>query len=238
MRYGRGISDVDQIVVALPGYVGTESGARVGVNHHGGVMHTALIRADAPPRPALIVMAVSAGGFMPMLDILAALPPDLDAAIVVVVHRTSQRPFQLDQVIGRESRWPVAWVRSGMPIVPGTIYLVPHDLHGSVAPDRTFRLLNGRRVRGVLSSANPLLVSAAEVFGSRLGAVVLSGADSDGTDGVQSARRYGGHVIVQDPATAAHPSMPQHAIATGAVDEVLPADEIAAAIARFTGVRR
>lgn len=79
--------------------------------------------------------------------------------------------------------------------------------------------------------------SAAAVYGPGTVAVVLSGAGRDGTDGVQTVRAHGGTVIAQDQHTANHFGMPRSAIETGAVDYVLPVDQIAAVLARLVRVR-
>ena len=82
-----------------------------------------------------------------------------------------------------------------------------------------------------MSSANPLFASAAQVYGPRAIAVVLTGSGYDATDGVQAVKAHGGVVIAQDPSTARHSGMPRSAVETGAVDYVLPLDAIAPAIA-------
>jgi two-component system chemotaxis response regulator CheB len=99
-----------------------------------------------------------------------------------------------------------------------------------IKPDRTISLVDGKRIRQVRSSANPLFETASRVFGPHVIAVVLSGFDSDGTDGVQAVRKRGGTVIAQDRATSPHFDMPRSAIATGAVNLVLPADRIGPAL--------
>ena len=106
-----------------------------------------------------------------------------------------------------------------------------------VTPGRCFASVDGRRIRHVLSSANPLLDSAAGVYGARLIAVVLTGGDSDATDGVQAVKAAGGTVIVQDPATALIGAMPRAAIETGVVDEVLPLEAIGPAVVRLVAER-
>ncbi len=93
--------------------------------------------------------------------------------------------------------------------------------------DRSAELVDGGRIRHVLSSANPLFSSAAEALGGRVIAVVLTGGDRDATDGVQSVRMGGGVVLAQDEATSANFSMPRSAIETGCVDQVLPLAAIA-----------
>jgi two-component system chemotaxis response regulator CheB len=100
---------------------------------------------------------------------------------------------------------------------------------------RTFGLSVGRRIRHVHSSANPLFESAAGVLGSRVIAVVLTGGGSDATDGVQAIKLRGGMVIAQDQATSQTFGMPGSAIATGAVDYILPLDQIAPALRAMVG---
>ena len=96
-----------------------------------------------------------------------------------------------------------------------------------MSPNRRFELIDGRRIRHVFSSANPLFTTAADVLGPVIG-VVLTGMGRDGTDGVQAVKEAGGVVIAQDEATSEWFSMPRSAIATGAVDYVLPLDRIGA----------
>ena len=95
-----------------------------------------------------------------------------------------------------------------------------------VTAERRIRLVDGPRIKRVRSSANPLFETAAAAFGDRLLAVVLTGGDGDGTDGVQTVAGAGGVVVAQDPRTAQARWMPESAIATGAVRHVLPLDEI------------
>ena len=88
----------------------------------------------------------------------------------------------------------------------------------------------------MLSSANPLFASAAEVFPGGVIAVVLTGGDSDATDGVQSVTRSGGVVIAQDEASSAVFGMPRAAIASGAMHAVLPLAEIARELKRLAKI--
>jgi two-component system chemotaxis response regulator CheB len=108
----------------------------------------------------------------------------------------------------------------------GTAYLARADRHLTIASDQTFHYHDGTRIRHVRSSANPLFETAAKAFDGPLVAVVLSGGGGDATDGVQGVKAHGGVVIAQDPATSEHSSMPESAIASGAVDYVLPLDAI------------
>jgi two-component system chemotaxis response regulator CheB len=147
--------------------------------------------------------------------------------VAVVLHRTRRQEDLLPLVLGRSSALPVRRVEPGKPMQPGTVYIAPPDAHLIVGADRRFDLMDGRRIRHVLSSANPLFTTAAEVLGPVIG-VVLTGMGRDATDGVQAVKQAGGAVIAQDEATSEWFSMPRSAIATGAVDYVLPLDRISA----------
>jgi two-component system chemotaxis response regulator CheB len=181
-----------------------------------------------------VVLAASAGGIRALGRLLAALPQDLPAAILIVQHRTPTKRSHLEQILGRQSRIPVTSAVEGEPVRGGVIYLARPDLHLTISADKRFVYSDGTRIRHVRSSANPLLESAAAAFDGRVIAVVLTGGGSDGTDGVQSVKAHGGTVIAEDPTTAEHFAMPQAAVRSGAVDYVLPLAAIGPAIDAIT----
>jgi two-component system chemotaxis response regulator CheB len=181
----------------------------------------------------LVVIAASVGGVQALGTLLSALPPDFPVPVAIVLHRTTQLPNLLADVLGRRTRLPVKMVEQLEPLRPGTVYLAPPDLHLTVRPGGTACLTDGRKIRFVRSSANPLFESAAESLGGQVLAVVLTGFGRDGTDGVQAVRARGGTVIAQDRATSEQYGMPQSAIATGCVSHVLPLREIGPALAEL-----
>lgn len=183
-----------------------------------------------PPTPWVVVIAASAGGFQALRTILAGLTPELPAAILIVLHRTPGPDEGLLDLFARCTPLPVKMAVAGEPVEAGVVYIARSDLHLTVTPRRRFAYVDGRRIRFVRSSANPLLASAAAVFGGQLVAVVLSGTGSDGTDGVQTVRAHGGIVIAQDEASSEHWGMPAAAVKSGAVDYVLPIVSIAPAL--------
>ena len=185
----------------------------------------------APQNPWVITMAASAGGIRALQIVLGALPRDLPAAVVVVQHRAaSSQPNHLQRILTRATELPVVVAADDQLIEPGHLYLARSDLHLTVSPDRRFEYVDGRRIRFLLSSANPLFESAAAVFKDHLVAVVLTGTGSDATDGVQGVRANGGLVIAQDPSSAEHAGMPASAISSGSVDLVLPLEQIGPAL--------
>ena len=178
----------------------------------------------------LVVIAASMGGLRAMETILESLPEDFPMPLALVQHRTTDEPNLLAQVLSRHARIAVKLAEEGDTLQPGTVYIAVPHLHLVVNDNRTLSLVDGRRIHNVLSSANPLFESAAEVLGPRVIAVVLTGYDRDGTDGVQAVRRAGGVVLAQDEVTSRSFAMPRSAIATGAVDAVLPLEAIGPAL--------
>jgi chemotaxis response regulator CheB len=195
------------------------------------------LQRDSTSEPArdLVVIAGSAGGLAALRAIFAALPADFPASIAVVQHRMAAHGQILCELLRSWTPLDVRDAQEGDAILTGRILIAPPDRHMTITPARTVALLAGRPIHHVLSSADPLFETAAEVFGARLTAVILTGGDGDGSPGVRSVKERGGTVFAQDPATAASASMPLSAIATGAVDRVLPLDAIAAALVERVG---
>lgn len=183
--------------------------------------------------PSVVVIGASAGGVTALTTLVGALPGDFPAPIVVVLHRTPTSESRIVEILGRRSFLPVMDARASEPLVAGVVYISRPDQHLTVTPERRFAYSSGRPIHHVLSSANPLFTSAAAVYGPGTIAVVLSGAGRDGTDGAQDVKAVGGIVIAQDQHTAHHFGMPSSAIASGAVDYVLPIEDIAPTLVRF-----
>ena len=105
--------------------------------------------------------------------------------------------------------------------------MAPPDYH-LLLDDGVLALSVDARVMHARPSIDVLFESAAEAYRGAVVGVILTGASADGTAGAQHIKRRGGTVIAQDPAGAEAPTMPQAAITAGAVDRVLPLDQIAA----------
>ncbi|HEX8432556.1 MAG TPA: chemotaxis protein CheB [Longimicrobium sp.] len=178
----------------------------------------------------VVVIGASAGGVQALRQILADLPRDLAAAVLVVQHLERDRPSKLAQVLGWASVLPVTEATGGEPIRAGHVYVAPPNRHLMMDADDRIVLSDGPAVNFSRPAADALFASVARHYGERAVAVVLTGFDSDGTEGVKVMKEHGGVVLVQDPAGAAQPSMPRNAIATGTADHVVPLGRIAAFI--------
>jgi two-component system, chemotaxis family, protein-glutamate methylesterase/glutaminase len=186
----------------------------------------------------LVAIIGSAGGHRAMLEVLGALPADFPLPIAVLLHLDPTRPSHLTEILTRATRLRVHTAQEGEPLEPGTIYVAVPDWHLGVGPGGTVALSRGPPRHFVRPSGDSLFETAAEVYGPRLIAVVLSGGGQDGAAGVVSVKDHGGLVIVEDATTALHQGMPLSALATGRVDVVLPVREIAGALCGLVGAGR
>lgn len=193
--------------------------------------------ASAKPVNDVIVIAASVGGIKALSRLLSQLPADLPVPVAIVQHRTPTRTSLLAPILARVTPLRVKDVVEGEPMQPGTVYIAPPERHLKINQNHTLALLNGRCIRHVLSSANPLFTSAAQAFKEGVIAVVLTGGDADATDGVQSVKAAGGIVIAQDQESSQSFSMPKSAIDTGCVDYILPLDMIGPALLRLVRSR-
>jgi two-component system chemotaxis response regulator CheB len=181
----------------------------------------------ASPASWLVALAASSGGLHALHHILGGLPTEFPAAVTVVQHRMAENDRMLGDLLSRWTRLRVRDARERDVLEPGTVYIAPADRHMEITVDRTIALLRGAPIHHVLSSADPLFASGALAYGPHFIAVVLTGGDGDGSDGILQVRLRHGTVIAQDPASATNDEMPRSAIATGVVDMIVPLDEIA-----------
>ena len=175
----------------------------------------------------LVVIGASTGGPRIVSQILAGLPSDLPAAVLVVQHIAAGFSAGMAEWLAHTSKLPVRLAYEGQQLQPGQVL---------IAPDQRDLLLNpGAHVH---LSENPLLIqrpsidismqAAAEVFGRRSIGVLLTGMGRDGAYGMLTIKRAQGYTIAQDEATSTIFGMPRAAIQLGAACEVLPAANIAA----------
>ena len=172
----------------------------------------------------IVVIGASAGGVEAITTVLAGLPRDFRAAVLVVLHISRGRSV-LPEIISRVSRIPAAHPQDGDELHYGHIYVAPPDHHLTIDGTRV-RVQHGPSENGVRPAVDPLFRSAARAFGPRVVGVVLTGALDDGTAGLAAVKEAGGIAVVQDPAEAFSPSMPRSAMTLVPVDHVLPLREI------------
>jgi two-component system chemotaxis response regulator CheB len=189
----------------------------------------------APPvHRDLAVVAASAGGIVALQRLLARVPGDLPAALLVVLHLPPSADSALPRILARAAALPAKFAKDGEEIRPGRIYVAPPDHHLLVLDDQ-LRLSRGPRQHGHRPAADASLFTAALTAGPRTIAAVLSGALDDGAAGAAAVARHGGRVLVQEPEDCIASGMPQAALAAVPDAHVASADELGGMLASMLG---
>jgi two-component system CheB/CheR fusion protein len=189
----------------------------------------------SPPRGHLfpiVGIGGSAGGLDAFTKLLQALPNDTDMAFVIVQHLDPHHTSHLPEILTKSTSMPVRNVEDGLSIRPNEVYVIPPNTT-MVLEDGVLRLVP--RTSGLHLPVDAFFRSLARVQGGRAIGVILSGTASDGSQGVKAIKEECGITFAQDEASAQHIGMPRSAIATGAVDYVLPPADIAGELARLSG---
>lgn len=187
---------------------------------------------QAPPYGGwVIVIGLSTGGLPVLRRLLADVPPDFAAAVLVVQHIGAHRSM-LAQTLQASGSLPARFARDGEPLQAGHIHVAPSDMHLLVEP-ATLRLSHGPKVNYTRPAIDPTLRSCALAHGPRVIGVVLSGRLDDGTAGLQAVKACGGLAVVQDPGTAEAAEMPMSAIDHVPVDHCAPPDALGPLLARL-----
>ncbi len=182
----------------------------------------------------VVAIGASAGGVPALQTVLAALPGDFCAAVLVVLHLHPSMPSRLAWLLGRHTALPVRTAEAGDLIAGGTVYVAVPDLHLMI-DDARVRLVPSAPVHHVRPSIDLLFASLARGYGAEATVIVLTGTGLDGAAGVIAVKAAGGTTIAQDPGEAAFPGMPAAAVATGCVDHVVPLAGVVPLLVRLVG---
>ena len=174
-----------------------------------------------------IVIGASAGGVEALGLILPSLPAKFRPAVLIVLHLPRERPSLLVEIYEKRCALPIREADDKEPIEPGTIYFAPPDYHMLVERNRQIALSTEEPVHFSRPSVDVLFESAADVFGSRLLGVILTGANEDGAAGLHAIHRAGGVTVVQQPDSAKVPLMVVSALQRNPADFVLSLPQIA-----------
>lgn len=169
-----------------------------------------------------------------MATLLGRLPAAFPLPLAIVQHIDPKRESRLAEILARRAQMRVMEAHDGDLLEPGVALIAPPAHHLTIAGGGMVRLTDTAPVHFSRPSADRLFESAARVFGPVIG-VILTGTGTDGATGAAAIKSGGGVVIVQDEATSAFFGMPNAAIHAGAVDYILPLDEIAVTLLRLAG---
>src|SRR5438128_1369190 len=197
--------------------------------------------APVSPRPAagtgldqrfpVVVLAASTGGPATVMRIAPGFTRDFPAAVILVQHMPATFTTQYATQLEEFTEISVKEAAANDVLQPGTLYICPGGQHLRVSPTARIQLDSTTgRLNGYLPNIDVTLESVAAFAGPMAIAAILTGMGNDGAAGSKAVKAAGGIVFAQDEATSVIFGMPAEAIKTGAVDQVLPIDDIYSAI--------
>jgi two-component system, chemotaxis family, protein-glutamate methylesterase/glutaminase len=183
-----------------------------------------LRRSPSPSR--IVVIGASTGGPQALRDILSRLPASFPLPIVCVQHIGSTFLSGMVAWLAEVCRLPVRKASHGEIPQPGIIYFAPEDAHLEFDGNGCFKLSTEPPVGGHRPSVSVTMRAAARCFGGDTVGILLTGMGRDGADGMASIAAAGGITLAQDEASSVVYGMPREAVALGAVQYLLPLDQI------------
>lgn len=190
-------------------------------------------------RPKALVIGASTGGPNALFRLIELLPADLPLPVFITQHMPPTFTAILADHLTRHTRKPAQEATGGMIAKPGHIYIAPGGRHMSLVgkPDHAAIVISDEAPENFCRpSVNPLMRSAARVYGPAVVGVMLTGMGADGLEGARELVSAGGMMIAQDQTTSVVWGMPGAIVRAGLAAEVLALDDIADAIARQLGL--
>ncbi|HEY9887286.1 MAG TPA: CheR family methyltransferase [Candidatus Obscuribacterales bacterium] len=181
----------------------------------------------------VVGIGASAGGLEAFIELLSHLPTDTGMAFVLVQHLDPSQPSLLSEIIARATAMPVHEVVDGVAIAPNQVYVIPSNTLMTMAAG-CLQLQPRPRSRRMSRIIDGFFEALAQERGNKAIGVVLSGADADGTLGLEAIKAAGGITFSQSEMSAKFSSMPHMAIATGQVDFIQTPAEIAQTLASLS----
>ena len=183
----------------------------------------------------IIALSCSAGGLDALTKVLAPLPANLAAAVLVLQHMPPDVASNLPLILERSAALPVRWARDGDQLRPGRVLVAPAGQHTLVTGDESIVLIPSGPVPPYRPSADLLLTTLALAAGPRVIAVVLSGEGHDAATGATAVHRFGGTVVVSSPETSVRTAMPRATMIRDSItDHVVPLDGLAGLLLSLT----
>jgi two-component system chemotaxis response regulator CheB len=178
----------------------------------------------------VVIVACSTGGPATLMKFVPQFAKDFPAAVVIVQHMPGNFTSQFSVQLAEVSRIRVKEAENGELLLPGVLTVCPGSHHLRIGQTGRIALDDGPRISGYRPCADVALETASAWAGPMTIAAILTGMGNDSARGVVAVKNAGGYVIAQDEATSIIFGMPQEAIKTGAVDQVLPIENIYHAI--------
>lgn len=175
-------------------------------------MSESIARSGSGAKPGIVAIGGSAGSMRALLALARVFSPATEFPVVIVIHRIRHEESRLDQILEGRLHLSVHEADDKEPLRDGTVYVAPADYHVLIEEDHTLALADLEHVKHSRPSIDVTFASVADVYGESAIAILLSGANDDGADGLAAIARRGGRVIVQSPHEAEVDTMPRAGI--------------------------
>lgn len=175
---------------------------------------------------SIVCIGCSKGGISTLPHILTPLPADYALPIVIIQHLKEGTGELLVQLLDQQCDLNVVEAQQLDTLEKGSVYTAPADYHLYIDREKRFSLSVDDKVAYSRPSIDVFFDSAAHAFHSNVIAILLTGANRDGTEGMMTVKRFGGVTIAQKPESADAGEMPRAAIAKGVVDYIMTPEEI------------
>jgi len=185
-------------------------------------------------RRDIVALGASAGGITTLQRLVSLLPEEFPAVILVVQHIGRESMSRLPEILDRAGPLEARHPENDGSLTPGRILVAPPDRQMLIDEGR-LRIADGPRVNHNRPAIDPLFLTSAAAFDSRVIGAVLSGALDDGVAGLCGIGAAGGHTLVQDPDEAPVPDMPRHALRNCEVDDCSPVEGMAERLVTLAG---
>ena len=187
-----------------------------------------------PEAVQVVAIGASTGGPAALQIILAGLPRGFPFPVLIVQHMTPGFVHGFVEWLGNSTGFPVHVATDGEPLLPGRAYVAPDDFHMGVRPGHRIQLTRGIKKDSLCPSVAHLFGSVAQVFGSNVIGVLLTGMGRDGADELKRLKEAGAVTVAQDENSSVVHGMPGEAIHIGAAQHVLSPQAIARTLATMT----
>jgi len=181
----------------------------------------------------VLLLGGSAGSFKLLFRLVKLLPHDLDKTVIIVIHRKKNFFSEIEKLFAENSRMLLREISDKEPIVSNVIYIAPANYHTLIEKEGFFSLDVSDAVWYSKPSIDVTFESAAEIYKEDCTAILFSGANQDGAEGLLKLRNSGALTIVQHPDDAEMDEMPRAAINIKAGEYILRNEEIFALIKEY-----
>jgi two-component system chemotaxis response regulator CheB len=177
-------------------------------------------------RSDMLLLGGSAGAFKILFNMVNIFRPGLDKTVLIVIHRKKNHQSEIEKMFAQNTGLPLKEVTDKERIEKNAIYIAPANYHTLIEGNGLFSLDVSEATWFSKPSIDVTFESAADIYADKCAAILLSGANPDGAQGLLKLKQAGSLTIAQDPAEAELPEMPTAAINAGAVDHILKTEEI------------